>query len=263
VKTSEKTYNRPALIFRSALFWIWLIFLTLVLALPALLTAIISPRLSMRVAVLWSQLILFGLKHLCGLHYRIHGKENLPDHACIVMSKHQSTFECFALTVMLKYQVFVAKRSLTLIPIFGWVIYLQRFILINRKSGGTAISQMIEQSKLRLSESTHIVIFPEGTRMPIAAAPNYRVGGAVVASKIGADVLPVAHNAGEFWPRMGFIKWPGQINMYVGPIISGKGKTPDEILTETQTWIEAKMQEITVPHRFPYKKTNTPTPTTH
>lgn len=259
MNSPEKSYNRPALIIRSALFWVWLILSTLIMALPVMLTGVISRPLCMRLSVMWAQTNLFGIKLLCGLTCKVHGTENIPAHACIVMSKHQSTFETFFLGCLLRDFVFVAKRSLTLIPIFGWVLFQLKFILIDRKSGRSAVTQMIEQSKLRLKENSHIVIFPEGTRMPVNAPPNYRPGGAIVASRIGADVLPVAHNAGEFWPRMGFIKWPGEITMHIGPVISGKGKTPDEVLTETQTWIENKMRDITVPNRFPYKNNSTVT----
>ena len=173
------------------------------------------------------------------------------------MSKHQSTFETYFLPTVLLDYTFVAKRSLTLIPIFGWCIYLVKFILIDRKSGRSAIKQMTEQSRDHLNNGTHVVIFPEGTRMPVNAEPNYRIGGAIVAVKNEASILPVAHNAGEFWPRMGFIKWPGEITMHIGKPINCTGKTYEQALEETQNWIENKMQEITIPDRFPYDGNST------
>jgi len=253
VTAPEKNYHRPTLILRSAAFWAWLILSTIVMALPVLVAGLFSTALCMHLSKFWAKLNLFGIKHLCGLTCKVHGRENIPDHACIVMAKHQSTFETFFISNLFKSFVYVAKRSLTLIPIFGWALFLLKFILIDRKSGRSAVNQMVEQSKQRIDENTNVIIFPEGTRMPVNAPPNYRAGGAVVASRIAADILPIAHNAGEFWPRMGFIKWPGEITMHIGPVISGEGKSPDELLHETQDWIETKMREITVTDRFPYK----------
>ena len=226
---------------------------TIVMALPVLIAALISRRSGIKLAIVWTKINLFGLKNLCGLDCKVHGLENIPNYGCIVMSKHQSTFETLYLSVILGDFAFVAKRSLTLIPIFGWCIYLLKFILIDRKSGRTAINQMTVQSKEYISNGTHVVVFPEGTRMPVNAPPNYRSGGARVAIAIDADILPVAHNAGEFWPRMGFIKWPGKITMHIGKPISSKDKTSEQLMAETQTWIEDRMQEITVVDRFPYQ----------
>ena len=229
------------------------------MALPVLAVALVSRYRGIKLAIVWTRINLFGLKILCGLDCKVHGLDNIPDHGCIVMSKHQSTFETLHLSSILGDFAFVAKRSLTLIPIFGWCIYLLKFILIDRKSGRSAINQMIEQSKDHIANGTHVVVFPEGTRMPVGAAPDYRSGGARVAIAIGADILPIAHNAGEFWPRMGFIKWPGEITMHIGQPISSKGKTSEQLMAETQTWIEDQMQGITKPDRFPYQSRSTAT----
>ncbi len=239
------------------IFWVWMILCTLAMALPVMFGSLISRRTGLQLATVWARLNLWGIRFFCGLSCKVHGIENIPEHGCIVMSKHQSTYETYFLASILKDYVFVAKRALTLIPIFGWCIYLVKFILIDRKSGRSAINQMTEQSRTHVANGTHVVVFPEGTRMPVNSEPNYRAGGAIVATTLEADILPIAHNAGEFWPRMGFIKWPGEITMHIGKPISCKGKTPDQALKETQDWIESKMQEITVLDRFPYKGNST------
>ncbi len=227
------------------------------MALPVMVSSLVSRRTGLNFASTWARLNLWGINFFCGLKCKVHGRENIPAHGCIVMSKHQSTFETYFLATLLGDYVFVAKRALTLIPIFGWCIYLLKFILIDRKSGRSAIIQMTDQARVHLANGTHVVVFPEGTRMPVNAEPSYRAGGAIVATSLGADILPVAHNAGEFWPRMGFIKWPGEITMHIGKPINCKDKTIDQALSETQEWIEARMQEITVTDRFPYKKPST------
>lgn len=249
----QPSYNRTLLIVRSALFWVALTLSTIIMAIPVLLGGLISYPLGLTLARKWAQINLLALKVTCNLSGQVEGLENIPAHACIIMSKHQSTFETFFITHLFPRFTFVAKRSLTLIPIFGWALLVVRFILIDRKSGRSAVTQMVEQSKLKLADDHNVVVFPEGTRIPVGAPTNYRAGGAIVASKLGADVIPIAHNAGEFWPRMGFIKWPGKVTVCIGPVIKGEGKTPDQILNEVETWIETKMAEITVLDRFPYQ----------
>lgn len=245
-------YNRPVLYIRSLLFWLFSICNTLLMALPVLGSSLFSYRLAARAAKLWAQANLFGLKLFCNLSCEVQGEENIPDAGCIVLSKHQSTWETYFLYCALPQCAFVAKKSLLWIPIFGWAIAALRFIMIDRSSGRTAIVQMIDQARDRISRGISIVVFPEGTRMPPGSETNYRIGGAAVAEQTGADVLPVAVNSGEFWPRMGFIKWPGKISVRIGPLIKSEGKTAATIIHETETWIEGEMAKITNVNRFPY-----------
>ena len=222
------------------------------MALPVLTTAIFSRRLSLYFAHMWLRINLFGLRVICGLKWQVEGKEHIPQTPCVVLSKHQSTWETYFLPTILPPTVYVAKRSLALIPIFGWALVALRFILIDRKSGSSAINQIVTQSLERMSDGYSVIIFPEGTRVAVGAEPNYRIGGAVVAEKTGTNILPVAVNSGEFWPRMGYIKWPGTITVSIGPVIESTGRQASELLEETQAWIEWKMKEISVPNRFPY-----------
>ncbi len=222
------------------------------MAVPVLATAPFSTSFSLKLAHFWLKLNLFGLRHFCGLRWKVHGSENIPTEPCLVLSKHQSTWETYFLPTILPKTVYVAKRSLAWIPIFGWALVALKFILIDRKSGSNAVNQIIAQSKDRMAHGYSIIIFPEGTRMPVGAPPNYRIGGAAVAEKTGAGILPVALNSGEFWPRMGYIKWPGEITVCIGPLIRSEGKSASELIHATETWIENKMQDISVADRFPY-----------
>jgi 1-acyl-sn-glycerol-3-phosphate acyltransferase len=252
LNTGNITYNKPLLVLRSTVYWIWSILNTLMMALPVLITAIFSRRLSLYFAHMWLRINLFGLRLICGLKWQVEGKEHIPQTPCVVLSKHQSTWETYFLPTILPPTVYVAKRSLALIPIFGWALVALRFILIDRKSGSSAINQIVTQSLERMSDGYSVIIFPEGTRVAVGAEPNYRIGGAVVAEKTGTNILPVAVNSGEFWPRMGYIKWPGTITVSIGPVIESTGRQASELLEETQAWIESKMKEISVPNRFPY-----------
>ena len=223
------------------------------MALPVLLGRFVSHQFASKMSIYWAKMNLFGLRVICGVTWRVEGAENIPDYPCVVMSKHQSTWDTYFIPSMLKTTaVYVAKRSLRFIPIFGWALIALNFILIDRKSGTSAIAQMVEQSKERFDDGVSVIIFPEGTRVPVGAKPAYRIGGARVAEHTGADVLPVALNAGEFWPRMKFIKWPGEITVIYGPVIKSEGKNAEQILAETEGWIESQMARITQLDRFPY-----------
>lgn len=243
---------RAWLVARSVIFWVWQILNTLIMGAPVIIIGLISFRYGYSLAVFWNSVNIWGLRWICGVSWQVDGKENIPDKPCVVMAKHQSTWETYFLPMLFNPGVYVAKRSLLLIPIFGWALYVLKFIMIDRSSGRSAMQQMCEQAKDRLARGRWVIVFPEGTRKAVGAEPNYRIGGAMIAQNVPADVLPVAVNAGEFWPRMGFIKWPGVITVSIGPVISHEGKTAAQILSETQEWIEHRMQEITVPDRFDY-----------
>lgn len=240
------------LLLRSVVFWLWQIVMTVVIGIPVVIVGLFSFRAGYALAILWNRSNVYGLKYICGVDWQVDGLENIPAKPCVIMSKHQSTWDTYFLPTLFYPSVFVAKRSLLWIPIFGWSLYVLKFIMIDRKSGRSAIGQMCEQAANRLSLGRWVVVFPEGTRRPVGAEPQYRIGGAMIAQKVPSDVLPIAMNTGEFWPRMGFIKWPGTITVSIGPVIHNEGKKASQILAETEAWIEGRMQEITVKDRFPY-----------
>ena len=230
---------------RSAVFWVMQIVNTLVMGIPVIVGGLISFRIGYGFAVIWNRINVWGLRVICGVSWQVDGMENIPDEPCVVMAKHQSTWETYFLPTLFNPGTYVAKRSLLFIPVFGWALYVLQFIMIDRKSGRSAIQQMCEQAADRLSKGRWVLVFPEGTRRPVGAEPAYRIGGAMIAQNVPTNVLPVALNAGEYWPRLGFIKWPGTITVSIGPVIYSEGKTASQILAETQQWIEARMQEIT------------------
>jgi 1-acyl-sn-glycerol-3-phosphate acyltransferase len=191
-------------------------------------------------ARLWARTLLAALRILCGLSYRVEGLENLPkDGACIALMKHSSAWETFAQAAILPPQVWVLKRELLWIPFIGWGLRLLRCIAIDRGAGGAAVRQLIEQGRQRLNDGQWIVVFPEGTRMPPGETRRYGVGGAAVAVDTGRPVVPVAHNAGYFWPRRGLMKKPGCIRVVIGPPITTQGRDAREINEEAQRFIEA------------------------
>jgi 1-acyl-sn-glycerol-3-phosphate acyltransferase len=140
--------------------------------------------------------------------------------------------------------VHVLKRELLKVPFFGWGLAAIRPIAIDRAAGRAAVEQLTSQGRERLRSGRCVMIFPEGTRVRPGETQRYRMGGAVLASETNAPVVPVAHNAGELWPRHSFIKWPGEITVAIGPPIDTTGKTADQINTEAREWIESRMASM-------------------
>ncbi len=229
---------------RSALFWVVFFASTIVLAPIIVLLFFLPFRMRYAVANLWSRVNLRWLELTCGLRYEIEGRENIPTRNAIVFSKHQSTWETLALQEMFPAQVWVLKRELMRVPFFGWALALLKPIAIDRGAGRKAVEQLIEQGKQRLREGLWVIIFPEGTRTAPGTRNKYRIGGAVLAEASTYPVVPVAHNAGEYWPRHSFVKYPGTIRVVIGAPIVSEGRTAAEILSDAEDWIEARVAEI-------------------
>lgn len=226
---------------RSLVFTAFFLLFTFLYAIFFVLVAPLLPwRGRFTLARTWSRVLLAALRLTCRLDYRVEGAENLPaGEACIALVKHSSAWETFAQAALLPPQVWVLKRELTWIPFIGWGVKLLRGIAIDRGAGGAAVRQMIEQGRGRLADGQWIVVFPEGTRMPPGETRRYGVGGAAVASETGARIVPVAHNAGYFWPRRGLLKKPGTIRVVIGAPITTRGRDAREINEEAQRFIEA------------------------
>ncbi len=185
------------------------------------------------------------LKKLCHIDYHIEGLENIPkNQAVIIMSKHQSTWETFFLPTIFHDPAIILKRELLWIPFFGWGLAASDPIAINRQAGSSAMQQIITKGRKCLEEGRSILVFPEGTRIPAGQIGKFRRGGVVLAANTGYPIIPVAHNAGRFWPRRQFLKRPGTIQVVIGPLIPTQRRTPEEILRITQQWMVETMARI-------------------
>jgi 1-acyl-sn-glycerol-3-phosphate acyltransferase len=188
--------------------------------------------------------MLFLLWHLCGLRYRIIGAENIPKSPSIVLSKHQSAWETLAFQEIFPPQVWVLKKELLRIPFFGWGLAMTSPIAIDRSAKKKALEQIVDQGKDRLKQGFWIVVFPEGTRIPPGQRGKYRIGGAWLATHTNVPVVPVAHNAGEFWGRNSFVKHSGTITVSIGQPIDPTGMEAGELNAQVEAWIEAEMLRI-------------------
>ncbi|RQH10052.1 lysophospholipid acyltransferase family protein [Paraburkholderia dinghuensis] len=196
-------------------------------------------------AVGWCRTTLFVARWLTGIRYRIEGMENLPDGAAVVLAKHQSAWETIALPALMpRPMCYVFKRELLYVPFFGWTLGMLKMVHINRKEGKLAFNSVTRQGKLRMAEGAWIIMFPEGTRTQVGKQGKYKTGGARLAVETGAQVIPVAHNAGHVWPRNSFIKYPGIVTVSIGKPIDTAGLSPDEVNTRVEKWIETEMRRI-------------------
>lgn len=227
------------------LFFIYIVFSTLIIA-PLILAAAILPfPVRYRLADTWINCLLFMLKLCCGLSHEVTGLENIPkDGAAIVLSKHQSAWETLALRKFIKPQTAVLKKSLLQIPFGGWALATLKPIAIDRQNQKQALQMLLDQGMARLREGLFVVVFPEGTRVAPGMHKKFNAGGAMLAQKSGYPVLPLAHNAGEFWPRNSFLKFPGVIKVRIGPLIDTRNKKSKDINAETEAWINQAMREI-------------------
>ena len=237
------------ILIRSTIYFILLIVSTFVIGLTMATVGWVLPfSINSRLANSWGKINLFFLKTICHLDYKIKGLENIrSDTAAIIMSKHQSAWETIAFRgIFPAEQAWVLKRELMFVPVFGWALAVVQPIAINRSSGRQALKQVVQQGLERLKQNRNVVIFPEGTRVAPGERKKFGIGGAMLAAKAkGYSVIPVAHNAGEFWKRRDLKKYPGTIQVVIGQPISTDGLDATQINQIVENWIEEQMSKIT------------------
>ena len=202
-----------------------------------------------RVSVAWSSTNLWLLNSICRLDYRVDGIENIPVEPCIFLVKHQSAWETIALFSILPHPiVWVLKKELMWVPVFGWALALNWPIAINRSAGRAAVNQMIDKGKERLASGCSIIIFPEGTRVAPGTRKRYGIGGALLAQESRHPVVPICHNAGIFWRRRDIRKYPGTIDVVIGQAYRTDGLTAQEINNSVEEWIESTLEKLPKKH---------------
>ena len=229
---------------RSLIFLLLQILITPLFALIAILSFPFEPITRYRLISGWALIVLWLLRVLCGIRMEVRGAENIPQEPCVVLCKHQSAWETIALQKVFPPQVWVLKRELLWLPFFGWGLAMSSPIAIKRSNGKAAMKQLLRQGKERLAQGFCVVIFPEGTRIPYGRRGKYKIGGALLSAHCGVPVVPVAHNAGKFWGRNSFLKYPGVITMSIGQPIVPAGLKPEELNQRVETWIENEIERL-------------------
>ncbi len=229
------------LFLRSLLFFFGQVITAPIFTLVALLAMPLNPILRNDLISGWARSMLWWLKVTCNIRHEVTGLENITDSPTVVLSKHQSAWETLAFQAIFPTQVYVLKRELLWIPIFGWGLAMSSPIAIDRSSGREALKKLVANGQARLNRGLWVVIFPEGTRIAPGERSKYHIGGAWLATHTKTQVLPVAHNAGEYWAKNTFIKKPGIIKMHVGKPIQTVDLKADALNQQVESWIEAEM----------------------
>ncbi len=226
------------LFIRSLIFNVAFYLVLIVYMIAAIVTFFLPPIAIVRVAQFWSRTMIWQLRVICGIHVEFRGVEKIPPGPLMVAAKHQSAWETIALLALFDYPLFILKRELTWLPLFGWFLIKARMIPIDRKAGARVMKQMTELARTRIASGRQLIIFPEGTRKAVDSPPDYRFGVAQIYADCGAPCLPVALNAGLFWPRRTFLRYPGTVLVEFLDVIP-PGLPPKDFLTEISGSIES------------------------
>jgi 1-acyl-sn-glycerol-3-phosphate acyltransferase len=196
----------------------------------------------------WLRTAVTGGTVILGIQNRVTGLENLPQGAkdgAVLLLKHQSTWETFAITTLMPHPLaFVFKKELLYVPFFGWSMARMDMIHIDRSKRAEAFNKVVAQGKRLMAQGTWVIMFPEGTRIPRGQKGTYKTGGARLAIETGVPVVPIAVTSAKCWPRKAFVKKPGIVDFSIGKPISSVGRTPENLMQEVETWIEAEMRRL-------------------
>lgn len=232
-----------AIVLRSLIFNSVMVVFTLFFSLTGLLLFWTPFKIRYFYITRWSHVTIFLAKYLCGIRYTIHGKEHLPSKTSIVLCNHQSTWETLFLQTLLPPQCWVLKKELLTMPFFGWALKLLEPIAIDR-SKKNSIKELVLQGTAKLKDGRWVVIFPEGTRVKKGQKKRYsRSGAALAQSAQDFPIVPIAHNAGLFWPKNSFLKYPGTIQVFIGKALLPHEHNPEDLTQTIQRWVEEKLED--------------------
>ncbi len=228
---------------RSLLFWIWFNGSILVVGTLGAPLVFLSRTGGSTVMEAWARVASFGARWICGIKTEVRGLENLPDGPVMIASKHQSAFDTVAPILFTRRPVYVLKQELLDMPIFGWYCKRAGLIAIDRDGQMSALRKLIAQAKERFAEGRPLIIFPEGTRQDIGAAPDYKSGVAGIYTMLGVPCVPMALNTGVVWPAKGFMRYPGTAVFEFLPMIPA-GLKRGEFMAILEERIEAGSERL-------------------
>jgi 1-acyl-sn-glycerol-3-phosphate acyltransferase len=234
---------------RSILFLVGGVVITSFFGLLVPACGLFSHRAALFTARAWARRMIEWVDWSCGIRYEMRGLENVPAGPAVIMSKHQSAWETLFIEATFPYQCWIIKKELLWLPFVGWGLAGVRSIAIDRKSGMSAREQIVQQGAKRIREGLWVSIFPEGTRVPVGKSGRYGIGGATLATRTGTPIMPIAHNAGEFWGRYAFRKHAGTVRVVIGPVIQTAGRDALSVTREVEAWIEGEMRKLN-PERY-------------
>ena len=235
---------------RSTLFLVGALLVTTIFGFLVPMGRLFGRRGAFSVAQAYTRILLQWVEWTCGIRHDVSGWENVPKSPTIIMSKHQSAWETIFIEARFPPQSWIVKKELLWLPFVGWSLVAIKCIAIDRSSGHAARDQIVEQGAQRLKEGLWVTVFPEGTRVAPGKRGRYGIGGAYLGARTGTPILPIAHNAGEFWGRYAFRKHAGIVKVVIGPVIQTAGRDAADVSAEVEDWIEGRMRLIS-PERYP------------
>ncbi|KJC56478.1 acyl-phosphate glycerol 3-phosphate acyltransferase [Bradyrhizobium sp. LTSPM299] len=233
-----------ALIFLRSLVFNVLFYIVLVLLMVVAIPTLLLPRWGvMGLEAVWAHVSLFLMRVICNIRIEFRGMEKIPQGALIIASKHQSFWETFALVRFFDRPLFILKRELMMIPVFGWCLKKAGMISVERDGGPRSLLKTLKRAAGEVKRGRQLIIFPEGTRTAPGAPPNYKAGVGQIYVESGVPCLPVALNSGLFWPRRTFMRYPGTLVVeFLDPLPPGLPR--DEFLKRLREQIETATNRI-------------------
>jgi 1-acyl-sn-glycerol-3-phosphate acyltransferase len=187
----------------------------------------------------------FLIKWCCGIKVKVEGLEHLPkDGAYVVIANHQSEWETIFFQTLIRPHTIVLKQELLKIPFFGWALAMLEPIALDRSQKRGALKQLLGQGKDRLERGIPIIIFPQGTRLPTGELGVFNKGGAMLAASAQVPLIPMAHNAGVYWPGKSLLKKPGTITLRIGKPIASDQRGVSDLHDESVSWVKEQMLEL-------------------
>ena len=231
---------------RSLIFVVWL-YLSMALFAIGLSPVLLMPyRAAMTLIRAWARFTLFGLRWIAGVKVEFRGLEYRPTGAALIAGKHQSMLDVIAPFAILPDNCFIMKKELMPLPFFGWFAWKTKMIAVDRSAHSKALKDMVRQARVRHAEGRQILIFPEGTRGEVGAAPDYKPGIAALYRDLNSPCWPIATNSGVHWPAHGFRRYPGTIVFeFLPPIPAGLKRA--EFMAELENRIETASTALLTP----------------
>ena len=231
-------------VLRSAIFTLVMTIATCLWVIPCIIARLFPYHICFAIVSGWCTFNVSCARIICGIKYEIHGLENIPDQPCVIMSNHQSTWETLAYPSIFPTLTWVIKKELLYVPFFGWGIASTQPIALNRSQGKKALRQLIKDGREKINLGRYILIFPEGTRIPYGEERALKAGGFVLAKQAKVNILPVAHDSGRLWPRNGFLKTPGTIQLRIGKVIETQDLSAEQMRAAYARWLKSTRQDI-------------------
>jgi len=230
-----------ALVYYAAFYPMTVIYATLCMLICPLLP--FKPRFY--VVTMINRFYILWLHLACGVKVKVSGRENLPkDGAYVAIANHQSEWETIYFQLLIQPQVVVLKKELLKIPFFGWALGLLEPIALDRSQKRGALKALLEQGKDRLSRGIPILIFPQGTRLPVGDMGKWNKGGSMLAVSNQVPLVAIAHNAGRYWPGKSFIKTPGTVEVVISKPIDTQDRTVEDVHNDSVDWLTRELDRI-------------------